>query len=41
MSNPAGIFQINEILEKKLSTSGIRDLIEIKAILNGKEIKSS
>ena len=34
MSNSAGIFQIDEVLEKKLATSGIRYLIEIKAIMD-------
>jgi metal-dependent HD superfamily phosphatase/phosphodiesterase len=41
MTNPGGIFQIDEVLERKLATSGIRDLIEVKAIMNGKEIKSA
>ncbi|MEM0212145.1 MAG: HD domain-containing protein [Candidatus Methanomethylicia archaeon] len=36
MENPAGIFQIQNVLMKKISTSGLRDLIEITAInING------
>lgn len=39
MNNPAGVYQIEEVLGKKLETSGIDDLIEIDVSLNGKEIK--
>lgn len=40
MDNPAGIFQIEEVIGKKLKTSGIEDLIEINAIMDGIEIKT-
>ncbi|MCW4035268.1 MAG: phosphohydrolase, partial [Candidatus Bathyarchaeota archaeon] len=31
MNNPAGVFQIEEVLERKLETSGITDLVDIIA----------
>jgi metal-dependent HD superfamily phosphatase/phosphodiesterase len=39
MSNPAGIFQVDELLKKKIKTSGIDAMIEVEARLieNGKE----
>jgi metal-dependent HD superfamily phosphatase/phosphodiesterase len=39
MSNPAGIFQVDELLKKKIKTSGIDTMIEVEARLieNGKE----
>ena len=40
MENPAGIFQIEEILGRKLASSGLSDLIEIKAIIDGREVKT-
>jgi metal-dependent HD superfamily phosphatase/phosphodiesterase len=39
MNNPAGVYQIEEVLGKKLETSGIDDLIEIDILIGGKEIK--
>lgn len=41
MNNPAGIFQIEEVLEKKLRTSGIQDLVDIIALENGVQIRRS
>jgi uncharacterized protein len=40
MDNPAGVFQIEEVIGKKLATSGIANLIELIAIENGREIKT-
>ena len=41
MSNPAGIFQIEEVLEKKLNTSGITDLVDVIALEKGIQIRRS
>jgi metal-dependent HD superfamily phosphatase/phosphodiesterase len=41
MRNPAGVFQIEEVLERKLKTSGINDLVEIIALENGIQIRRS
>lgn len=38
MKNPAGVFQIEEVLERKHQTSGIQDLVEIIALENGIQI---
>jgi len=35
MDNPAGVFQVEAVLEKKISTSGIGDNIEIDILVNG------
>ncbi|MDP2900621.1 MAG: phosphohydrolase [Candidatus Bathyarchaeota archaeon] len=40
MDNPAGVFQIEEVIGKKLETSGVADLVELVAIENGREIKT-
>jgi hypothetical protein len=40
LSNPAGIFQIEEVLLKKIISSGISDQIEVIAMENGEEIKT-
>ena len=40
MDNPAGVFQIEEVLGKKIASSGIEDWIEVVAIEKGKEIKT-
>jgi metal-dependent HD superfamily phosphatase/phosphodiesterase len=40
MENPAGIFQIEEVIGRKLASSGLRDLIEVSALMNGEEIKT-
>jgi len=40
MANPAGIFQVDELLKMKIKTSGIDNMVEVEARLieNGKEI---
>jgi hypothetical protein len=40
MDNPAGVFQIEEVIGKKVETSGLTHLIELVAIENGREIKT-
>jgi hypothetical protein len=40
MDNPAGVFQIEEVIGKKLETSGVAHLVELVAIENGREIKT-
>jgi len=35
MDNPAGVFQVEAVLEKKISTSGLQDQIEIDVLVNG------
>ncbi|MFW9975356.1 MAG: phosphohydrolase [Candidatus Thorarchaeota archaeon] len=35
MDNPAGVFQVEAVLEKKISTSGLGDNIEIEVLVNG------
>jgi hypothetical protein len=40
MENPAGIFQIEKVLGKKIKSSGIRELVEVIATMNGKKIKT-
>ncbi len=40
MTNPAGIFQIEEVLMRKIKTSGIEDYVQVIALINGKELKS-
>lgn len=39
MSNPAGVFQIEWVLETKLSTSGLQEYVEVSAQQDGKELK--
>jgi len=39
MNNPAGVFQIEEVMEKKLQTSGIQDLVDIIALEKGIQIR--
>jgi len=41
MNNPAGVFQIEEVLEKKIRTSGIPDLVEVTALEKGIQIRRS
>jgi metal-dependent HD superfamily phosphatase/phosphodiesterase len=41
MNNPAGVFQIEEVLEKKYKTSGLEDLVDIIALEKGVEIRRS
>ncbi|MHA2066457.1 MAG: phosphohydrolase [Candidatus Thorarchaeota archaeon] len=38
MDNPAGVFQVQAVLEKKISTSGLRDYIEIDVLVNGNRL---
>jgi len=40
MDNPAGVFQIEQVLERKISSSGIDRWIEVVALEKGKEIKT-
>ena len=40
MDNPAGIFQIEEVIGKKIRSSGIGELVEVTASMNGEEIKT-
>ena len=39
MTNPAGVFQIEEVLERKIKTSGIQDLVEVIALEKGIQIR--
>lgn len=39
MDNPAGVFQIEEVMERKLKTSGIQDLIDVIALEKGIQIR--
>ena len=39
MNNPAGVFQIEEVLEKKIQTSGIQDLVDVIALEKGIQIR--
>jgi hypothetical protein len=41
MSDNAGIFQVQEVLGKKIETSGLKDMIDICAMVSGKEVKIS
>ena len=41
MNNPAGVFQIEEVLERKLKTSGIQDLVDVIAVEKGVQIRRS
>jgi uncharacterized protein len=41
MNNPAGVFQIEEVLEKKIQTSGIQHLVEVIALDKGMQIRRS
>jgi metal-dependent HD superfamily phosphatase/phosphodiesterase len=40
MKNPAGIFQIEEVLERKILSSGLEDFIEVVALQEGRELKT-
>ena len=41
MNNPAGLFQIEEVLEKKIETSGIQHLVDVIALDKGVQIRRS
>ena len=38
MDNPAGVFQVQAVLEKKISTSGLRDHVAIYVLVNGERL---
>jgi len=40
MDNPAGVFQIEQVLGKKISSSGIEKWVEVVALEKGEEIKT-
>lgn len=40
MENPAGIFQIEEVLGRKIRSSGIPELVEVVATIDGRMIKT-
>lgn len=39
MDNSAGVFQIEEVLERKMKTSGIEGLVEVVALVKGVKLK--
>ncbi|MFQ5999654.1 MAG: HD domain-containing protein [Candidatus Bathyarchaeia archaeon] len=39
MNNPAGVFQIEQVLERKIRTSGIQELVEVGALEKGVQIR--
>jgi len=39
MDNPAGVFQIEQVLERKMKTSGIQELVEVIALEKGVKIE--
>jgi len=41
MTNPSGLFQVTEVLGKKIETSGIEDLVEVVPLINGKQFKDT
>ncbi len=40
MENPAGIFQVEEVIGRKMLSSGIAEQFEVIATMNGKKIKT-
>ncbi len=38
MDNPAGVFQVESVLEKKIQTTGLADHIEIEVVVNGQRL---
>jgi len=38
MDNPAGVFQVEAVLEKKVLTSGLNDYVAIDALVNGERL---
>jgi metal-dependent HD superfamily phosphatase/phosphodiesterase len=40
MDNPSGVYQIEEVIGKKVETSGLSKYVELVAIENGREIKT-
>jgi len=41
MENPAGVYQIEEVIGKKIRTSGIGQYVDITVIVNGRELKTT
>jgi len=40
MENPSGVFQVEEVLGRKIQTSGIAQHLEVIALMGGEEIKT-
>ena len=40
MENPAGVFQIEEVMGRKIKNSGLSEFVEVIAIMNGKKTKN-
>jgi hypothetical protein len=38
MDNPAGVFQVQAVLEKKISTSGLQDSVDVDVLVNGERL---
>ncbi len=38
MDNPAGVFQVQAVLEKKISTTGLKDHIAVDVLVNGERL---
>ncbi len=38
MDNPAGVFQVQAVLQKKLSTSGLKDHVAVDVLVNGERL---
>ncbi len=38
MDNPAGVFQVEAVLEKKISTSGLQDHVKVDVLVNGERL---
>jgi metal-dependent HD superfamily phosphatase/phosphodiesterase len=41
MDNPAGVFQVQAVLQKKISTTGLQDQIDVIVLVNGDELELS
>jgi len=41
MSNPAGLFQVQEVLMKKMNSSGIKEFVELDLRVNGKKLDTT
>ncbi|MHA2350152.1 MAG: hypothetical protein ACXADL_11025 [Candidatus Thorarchaeota archaeon] len=41
MDNPAGVFQVEAVLVKKISTSGLKDHISVEVLVNGDRLELS
>jgi metal-dependent HD superfamily phosphatase/phosphodiesterase len=40
MDKPVGVFQIEEVMARKIKSSGVSELVEVIATMNGKRIKT-